>query len=29
MNGIDDAWTRVFEKKARYRYLIDMASPKG
>ncbi|MEP7213636.1 MAG: NAD(P)-dependent alcohol dehydrogenase [Acidobacteriota bacterium] len=23
MNGIDDAWTKVFEKKARYRYVID------
>src|SRR5438552_6817563 len=22
MNGIDDAWTKVFEKKARYRYVI-------
>lgn len=24
MNGIDDSWTNVFEKKARYRYVIDM-----
>ncbi len=24
MNGIDDAWTKVFDKKARYRYVIDM-----
>jgi uncharacterized zinc-type alcohol dehydrogenase-like protein len=24
MNGIDDAWTKVFEKKARYRYVMDM-----
>jgi uncharacterized zinc-type alcohol dehydrogenase-like protein len=24
MNGIDDSWTKVFEKKARYRYVIDM-----
>lgn len=24
MNGIDDAWTKVVEKKARYRYVIDM-----
>ena len=24
MNGIDDAWTKVFEKAARYRYVIDM-----
>jgi len=24
MNGIDDAWTKVFEKKARYRYVINM-----
>jgi alcohol dehydrogenase (NADP+) len=23
MNGIDDAWTKVFEKKARYRYVMD------
>ena len=23
-NGIDEAWTRVFEKKARYRFVIDM-----
>ena len=29
MNGIDDSWTKVFEKKARYRYVIDMASLKG
>jgi uncharacterized zinc-type alcohol dehydrogenase-like protein len=29
MNGIDDAWTKVFEKKARYRYVIDMPSLKG
>ena len=24
MNGIDDAWTKVFEKKARYRYVMEM-----
>jgi len=24
MNGIDDAWTKVFEKKARYRYVINI-----
>jgi transcription elongation factor Elf1 len=24
LNGIDDSWTKVFEKKARYRYVIDM-----
>lgn len=24
MNGIDDAWKNVFEKKARYRYVIDL-----
>ena len=24
VNGIDDSWTKVFEKKARYRYVIDM-----
>jgi alcohol dehydrogenase (NADP+) len=24
MNGIDDAWTKVFEKKARYRYVIEV-----
>jgi D-arabinose 1-dehydrogenase-like Zn-dependent alcohol dehydrogenase len=24
MSGIDDAWTKVFEKKARYRYVMDM-----
>ena len=24
MNGIDDAWTKVVEKQARYRYVIDM-----
>jgi uncharacterized zinc-type alcohol dehydrogenase-like protein len=24
MNGIDDAWTKVFDKKARYRYVIDI-----
>ncbi|CAG9932906.1 NAD(P)-dependent alcohol dehydrogenase [Candidatus Nitrotoga arctica] len=24
MNGIDDAWTKVIEKKARYRYVMDM-----
>jgi uncharacterized zinc-type alcohol dehydrogenase-like protein len=24
MNGIDDSWTKVVEKKARYRYVIDM-----
>jgi uncharacterized zinc-type alcohol dehydrogenase-like protein len=29
MNGIDDAWAKVFEKKARYRYVIDMSSLKG
>jgi uncharacterized zinc-type alcohol dehydrogenase-like protein len=29
MNGIDGAWTKVFEKKARYRYVIDMSSLKG
>lgn len=29
MNGIDDSWTKVFEKKARYRYVIEMASLKG
>jgi uncharacterized zinc-type alcohol dehydrogenase-like protein len=29
MNGIDDAWTKVFEKKARYRYVLDMSSLKG
>ncbi|HMJ08173.1 MAG TPA: NAD(P)-dependent alcohol dehydrogenase [Pyrinomonadaceae bacterium] len=23
MNGIDDAWTKVFDKKARYRYVIE------
>jgi alcohol dehydrogenase (NADP+) len=24
MGGIDDAWTKVFEKKARYRYVMEM-----
>ncbi|MFN7943932.1 MAG: NAD(P)-dependent alcohol dehydrogenase [Blastocatellia bacterium] len=24
MNGIDDAWTKVFEKKARYRYVMEV-----
>jgi uncharacterized zinc-type alcohol dehydrogenase-like protein len=24
MSGIDDAWTKVFEKKARYRYVMEM-----
>lgn len=24
MNGIDDAWTKVFEKKARYRFVMEM-----
>jgi uncharacterized zinc-type alcohol dehydrogenase-like protein len=24
MNGIDDAWKKVVEKQARYRYVIDM-----
>lgn len=24
MSGIDDAWTKVVDKKARYRYVIDM-----
>jgi uncharacterized zinc-type alcohol dehydrogenase-like protein len=26
MNGIDDAWKRVVEKQARYRYVIDMGA---
>jgi len=26
MNGIDDAWAKVFEKKARYRYVIDTST---
>jgi uncharacterized zinc-type alcohol dehydrogenase-like protein len=26
MNGIDDAWRRVVEKQARYRYVIDMGA---
>jgi uncharacterized zinc-type alcohol dehydrogenase-like protein len=29
MTGIDDAWKKVVEKQARYRYVIDMASAKG
>ena len=24
MDGIDDAWMKVFDKKARYRFVIDM-----
>jgi uncharacterized zinc-type alcohol dehydrogenase-like protein len=24
MNGIDDAWKKVFDKQARYRFVIDM-----
>ena len=24
MNGIDDAWKKVFDKEARYRFVIDM-----
>jgi uncharacterized zinc-type alcohol dehydrogenase-like protein len=24
MNGVDDAWTKVFAKKARYRFVLDM-----
>jgi hypothetical protein len=23
MNGIDDAWNRAVEKRARYRYVVD------
>jgi alcohol dehydrogenase (NADP+) len=26
MNGIDDAWKKVVEKQARYRFVIDMAA---
>jgi uncharacterized zinc-type alcohol dehydrogenase-like protein len=26
MKGIDDTWTKVFEKKARYRYVLDVAT---
>jgi uncharacterized zinc-type alcohol dehydrogenase-like protein len=26
MNGIDDAWNRVVEKRARYRYVIDVGA---
>jgi uncharacterized zinc-type alcohol dehydrogenase-like protein len=26
MNGIDNAWKQVFDKKARYRYVIDVQS---
>lgn len=26
MNGIDDAWKKVVEKQARYRFVIDIAS---
>jgi len=26
MNGIDDAWAKVFEKKARYRYVLDTST---
>ena len=26
MNGIDDAWKKVVEKQARYRYVIDMGA---
>ena len=29
MNGIDDAWKKVFDKQARYRFVIDMASLKA
>jgi D-arabinose 1-dehydrogenase-like Zn-dependent alcohol dehydrogenase len=24
MNGIDDAWKKVFDKQVRYRFVIDM-----
>lgn len=24
MTGIDEAWSKVFEKKARYRFVIDL-----
>jgi uncharacterized zinc-type alcohol dehydrogenase-like protein len=27
MTGIDDAWSKVVEKKARYRFAIDLRSP--
>ncbi|MEO8751062.1 MAG: hypothetical protein ABI624_00120 [Casimicrobiaceae bacterium] len=26
MNGIDDAWKMVFDKQARYRFVIDMGA---
>jgi uncharacterized zinc-type alcohol dehydrogenase-like protein len=29
MNGIDDAWQRIFDKQARDRFVIDMPSLKG
>ncbi len=29
MNGIDDAWRRVFDKQARYRFVIDMGAQRS
>jgi uncharacterized zinc-type alcohol dehydrogenase-like protein len=28
MTAIDEAWTKVFDKKARYRFVIDMTTGK-
>jgi alcohol dehydrogenase (NADP+) len=29
MNGIDDAWKKVYDKQARYRFVIDMGAQRS